>query len=368
MSENLQLAKTSSAGQSLSMQEIEKYATLFHQSGMFSDVRAMAQAAVKIIAGQEFGFSPFESMTDLHVIQGKITLGANAMAKAIKRSGKYNYKVIAHDEKICSIDFFQNGEKAGNSSFTIEDARKAGVKNLDKFPRNMLFARCISNGLRWFAPDAVNATIYTPEEIEAIEPEPPPTPNPPHPPRELQRGETSTQLPPPPVIEAEVISDPIADASKEMNTYPTADDLPNSDPRTTEATRLRNQLPSVGINRATSKDMAAPFLFSLLGCETTIATVEKLRTANASLEKALKWPVFVGWCNGNWAGSLARKAEILGLIVAVLWVESEGAVVHIVGTNPEQLNSVQQVKLIERLSTFLQPEFAPDAVETAQAA
>ena len=141
---------------------------------MFADVRAMAQAAVKIIAGQEFGFLPFESMTDLHVIQGKITLGANAMAKAIKRSGRYDYKVIEHDEKVCSIDFYQGGEKSGNSTFTIEDARKAGVKNLDKFPRNMLFARCISNGLRWFAPDAVNATIYTPEEIETVEFEPPP--------------------------------------------------------------------------------------------------------------------------------------------------------------------------------------------------
>ena len=47
-------------------------------------------------------------------------------------------------------------------------AVKAGTKNMDKFPRNMLFARAMSNGQKWYCPDAFNgATVYTPEELGA---------------------------------------------------------------------------------------------------------------------------------------------------------------------------------------------------------
>lgn len=48
------------------------------------------------------------------------------------------------------------------------DAAKAGTQNMGKFPRNMLFARCISNGVKWFCPDIfLGAPVYTPEELGA---------------------------------------------------------------------------------------------------------------------------------------------------------------------------------------------------------
>ncbi|NBO17384.1 MAG: hypothetical protein EBV07_00610 [Proteobacteria bacterium] len=54
----------------------------------------------------------------------------------------------------------------GNSTFTIEDAKKAGTKNTDKFPRNMLFARAMSNGVKWYTPDVFAGPVYVPEEME----------------------------------------------------------------------------------------------------------------------------------------------------------------------------------------------------------
>jgi hypothetical protein len=44
---------------------------------------------------------------------------------------------------------------------------KAGTQNLNKFARNMLFARCISNGIKWFCPDVFSGSVYTPEELGA---------------------------------------------------------------------------------------------------------------------------------------------------------------------------------------------------------
>lgn len=154
--------------QAMPLNEIMKMAEVFAQSGMFTDAKQMGQAFVKIQAGQEVGIPPFASMSGIHIIQGKPTIGAGIIASCIKGSGKYDYKVKEMSEKICSIDFFQGKEFIGNSEFTIEDAKKAGTKNIDKFPKNMLFARSISNGVKWYCPDVFAGPVYVPEEMDHL--------------------------------------------------------------------------------------------------------------------------------------------------------------------------------------------------------
>lgn len=140
----------------------------FYKSGMFTDIKSAQQAVVKIMAGAEMGISPFAAMSGIHIIQGKPTIGAGLMAARVKGFGKYDYKVIEHNEKICQIEYFQGKDSIGVSTFTIEDAKKAGTKNLDKFPKNMLFARAMSNGVKWYTPDIYEAPVYVPEEMEHI--------------------------------------------------------------------------------------------------------------------------------------------------------------------------------------------------------
>jgi hypothetical protein len=107
-------------------------------------------------------------MTGIHVIQNKPALGANIIAALIKNDPRYNYRVAQLDDQACIIKFYEGGEEIGTSSFTLDDARKAGTKNLDKFPRNMLFARAMSNGAKWYTPGIFGgAPIYTPEELGA---------------------------------------------------------------------------------------------------------------------------------------------------------------------------------------------------------
>lgn len=144
----------------------------FHKSGMFSDIKSAQQAVVKIMAGAEMGISPFAAMSGIHIIQGKPTIGAGLMAARVKGFGKYDYRVLEHTDKVCSIEF---GEKApgglkslGVSTFTIDDAKKAGTKNIDRFPKNMLFARAMSNGVKWYTPDIYESPVYVPEEMESV--------------------------------------------------------------------------------------------------------------------------------------------------------------------------------------------------------
>lgn len=158
-----------------SLTEIMSIGKAFAESGMFLDIKTAAQAVVKIQAGAEMGIPPFAAMSGIHIIQGKPTVGAGLMAANVKGSGKYDYRVIESTEKACTVEFFQRNldkdaktvfESLGKSTFTIEDAKKAGTKNIDKFPKNMLFARAISNGVKWFTPDVFSGPVYVPEEME----------------------------------------------------------------------------------------------------------------------------------------------------------------------------------------------------------
>ena len=147
-------------------------------SGYFTDANKAAQAMVKILAGVEMGFGPFASMTGINIIKGKPSIGANLMAAAVKAHPRYDYRIVTLTPQLCEIDFFEDGKLIARSDFTIAEAKKAGVGTLkppgkpgtmlDMHPRNMLFARAMSNGVRWYTPDvfAGNA-VYTPDELGA---------------------------------------------------------------------------------------------------------------------------------------------------------------------------------------------------------
>lgn len=156
-----------------SLEELRGLGRIFAQSKLFSDLTDEARAVVKIMAGAEFGMGPFASVNGIHIIQGKPVIGANLMANAIKRSGRYNYRIEYLENDGCKIRFFERidgkWQECGVSSFMKEDAIAAGLlakENWKKNPRNMYFARAISNGMRWYAPDALGTAVYTPDEFD----------------------------------------------------------------------------------------------------------------------------------------------------------------------------------------------------------
>ena len=157
--------------QPTTFEEIMKTAELFAASGMFNADNARqsaAQLAVKIIAGQELGFTPFAAANGMQIIKSKCAPGANLMAALVKASSRYDYRVTEMTDIKVSIEFFEHGKAIGVSTFTIQDANKAGTQNTGKYPRNMLFARAISNGVKWYCPDLSNGVaMYTPDELGA---------------------------------------------------------------------------------------------------------------------------------------------------------------------------------------------------------
>lgn len=147
------------------MDDLARVAKMLSESSYFTDAKSAAQAGVKVLAGLELGIPAFTAMSGIHIVSGKPTLGANLMAARVKGSGKYDYRVRKLDDEGCVIAFFEGGEEIGVSAFTKQDAVKAGTQNMQKFGRNMMFARAMSNGVRWFTPDIFLTPVYTPEEM-----------------------------------------------------------------------------------------------------------------------------------------------------------------------------------------------------------
>lgn len=148
-------------------------AKILYESKLFTDTKSEAQAVVKVLAGQEYGLAPFAAMRGIHIIQGQPVPGAHVLAQAIKRSGHYTFKVLAHTLDKCSLEFFQKApggwESLGVETFTLDDAKRAGLlgkQNWQKHPRNMLFARAVANGARFHCPDITGGPVLVVEELE----------------------------------------------------------------------------------------------------------------------------------------------------------------------------------------------------------
>ena len=137
--------------------------------------------AYAIAMGRDLGLNAALSLQLIHIIGGKPALSAGARATFLAQAGYY-WRPVVHTDKQCTLRFWdKNGPmtdvdgKPLDVTITMEDAEKAGwvqnsrgsgkVGNYDKVPKNMLFARVISNFHRWYAPHVVGAQVYDAGEI-----------------------------------------------------------------------------------------------------------------------------------------------------------------------------------------------------------
>jgi hypothetical protein len=139
------------------------------------------QATYIIALGRDFGLNGAQSLQALDLIGGRPAMRAAYKALFLRQAG-YSWKVLKHDDTISKYRFYYKGEaitdaedKPLDFAFTIEEANKAGYVenargkeekdgkrkpgNYDKIPKNMLFARMISNFQRWHAPDVIGASV-----------------------------------------------------------------------------------------------------------------------------------------------------------------------------------------------------------------
>lgn len=150
------------------LDDLQRLSKMLVASGYFKGVRDIAQGAVKIMAGQEIGISPVASLQCIHFINDRLCYEAVILASALKRKG-YTYKGESTD-KGASITFFdQSGKTLGATTFTAEEAVKAGLSGKDvykKWAQDMYWARAMSRGCRRYCADVFGGPVYSPEDFD----------------------------------------------------------------------------------------------------------------------------------------------------------------------------------------------------------
>ena len=153
----------------ISIEVIERMATIGNKSGLFG-VKTAEQAAALMLIAQAEGTSPALALRDYHVISGRPTLKADAiLARFQQAGGKVKWLKLTEQEAVAVFSHPAGGDV--EISWTMEMAKKAqllGNQTWQKYSRAMLRSRCISEGVRTVYPGVV-CGVYTPEEIESID-------------------------------------------------------------------------------------------------------------------------------------------------------------------------------------------------------
>jgi hypothetical protein len=148
--------------------DIEKMAVAIAKSKMFGMKTADEAFALMLIAQAE-GMHPAIAARDYHVIQGRPTLKADAMlARFQNAGGKVQWDVYTDAEVTGTFSHPSGGSL--KLTWTFAQAKTIGLTGKDNwknYPRAMLRARCISEGIRTVYPGCVVGT-YTAEELEEI--------------------------------------------------------------------------------------------------------------------------------------------------------------------------------------------------------
>lgn len=158
------------------LQDIERMGQLIAKSGLFG-VRTPEQAVALMLIAQAEGLPPAIAARDYHVIEGRPTLKADAMlARFQQAGGRVTWGAYTNDTVSAEFSHPQGG--AVTVTWTMAMAKGAGLagrKIWAQYPRQMLRARVISEGIRTVFPGVLVGS-FTPEEVEDMREEKPALP------------------------------------------------------------------------------------------------------------------------------------------------------------------------------------------------
>lgn len=146
-------------------EDIERMAIAMAKSKLFG-LASPEQAITLMLLAQAEGLHPAAAARDYHIIQGRPSLKADTMlARFIQAGGKVEWHALSDDQAAATFSHPQGGSV--RLDWTLDRAKRAGLLKNDmwaKYPRQMLRARLVSDGVRTIFPGVI-AGLYAPEEI-----------------------------------------------------------------------------------------------------------------------------------------------------------------------------------------------------------
>jgi len=162
----------------LGVQDVQSMAESIAKSGLFPDVNTKEKAFALMMLCQAEGLHPMQALKRYNIIQNRPAMKADAMLAEFNSRGGV-VKWIQYTEKVVEAEFHHPNGSTIKVKWTLEMAAKIkqtgyanGRKwekaltekdNWKNYPRQMLKARVISEGLRAIMPEVCTG-VYTPEE------------------------------------------------------------------------------------------------------------------------------------------------------------------------------------------------------------
>jgi hypothetical protein len=148
---------------------VEKFGESMAVSGMFGQMKKDAGRVMAMACLCE-QINPIEFARTYHVIEGRLSMRADAMHAAFRKAGgRVKWLNTGDDAVEARAAFTFEGEET-ELCYKMSEAENAGRakkgSNYDKDPGSMLRARLVSRAVRMLCPEIVSG-YYTPEEIEA---------------------------------------------------------------------------------------------------------------------------------------------------------------------------------------------------------
>jgi len=157
------------------IQEVGQFADIAVASGLFGRGENLgAELVVKLMAGASWGVPPMAALTDVYVVKGKPQMSGTLLRALIRKHPGYDYKILRQDDEAAAMEFFSvapdgSRRSEGVIEFTMAMAQRAGYTsnpNYRKAPRNMLLARCTSDGCKAYCPDVFMGSVYSEGELD----------------------------------------------------------------------------------------------------------------------------------------------------------------------------------------------------------
>jgi len=153
-----------------SFDEIERMAEHIVRSRLFG-LSSVDQVVALMLMAEAEGRHVASAMQDYSVIQGKPSLKAEAMLARFQQAGGKVKWTCLTDERVAAVFSHASCEPV-EIDWDMHRAKQAGLGGKDmwrKFPRQMLRARVISEGVRTAFPGALGG-MYAAEEVMDFEP------------------------------------------------------------------------------------------------------------------------------------------------------------------------------------------------------
>ena len=140
------------------------------ESGATDERSLGAAAALRLYYAAELGLTPMAA-AELSLIKGRLVVGAGLLRALARRAG-YRVTRVTSDHQVCiaRITDTRTGELLGESEFTLDDAKAAGLIRAGSawttHPKRMLWARASKNVINDFAPEVALGMILDDEAAE----------------------------------------------------------------------------------------------------------------------------------------------------------------------------------------------------------